>query len=298
MWLFYALLTPLFWSVVHVMDSHCVDEVFEKPWMGMITSALTSTVVIVFLPFILPYIDTTDSVSLYYIGLAVLAGVFIQLSQFFYFQSLANSEAGIVAAYWNLTPAILPMVSYFLFRDVLSMNQYVGIGLLIMTSVGFCLIDGNIHARWNTFFMMLIASGLQVTALLIEDHVFDHVNYLTGFFFITLGLIIAGVMPLFIPHVFKVFMRNMRKLSQAMHILFGIEIINLCALATSQKAIALGNPSLVAAVETSVPAYTFVLSILLIEIVPRLGDPEALGKLGQKIIFVVVMIFGVWLIQN
>src|SRR5687768_7864430 len=117
MWLFFALLTPLFWSVVHVMDSHCVDEVFEKPWMGMITSALTSTVIILFVPFIFPYFsDSALSPPIYYILLAILAGMFIQISQFFYFQSLAFSEAGIVAAYWNLTPALLPVISFLIFK--------------------------------------------------------------------------------------------------------------------------------------------------------------------------------------
>ena len=57
MWLFYALLGPPFWALVHILDSHCVGEVFDRPWVGIVTSSLATAVIVLFLPFILPVDD-------------------------------------------------------------------------------------------------------------------------------------------------------------------------------------------------------------------------------------------------
>jgi len=40
-WLAFALVSPAFWAIVHVLDSYCVDKVFDRPWIGVITSGAT-----------------------------------------------------------------------------------------------------------------------------------------------------------------------------------------------------------------------------------------------------------------
>ena len=107
MWLVFALMAPFFFAVVHVLDSYCVSDIFEKPWVGGLTSSLATVVVILMaMPFVLPFIEWSLPPSKI-ILLALLAGGLIQASQFLYFQALSYSEAGIVAAYWNMIPAIL-----------------------------------------------------------------------------------------------------------------------------------------------------------------------------------------------
>lgn len=296
MWLFFALLTPFFWASVHVMDSHCVKEVFDKPWLGMVTSALASMVVFLILPFLIPFVNWhVPEWSI--IGIALLAGAFIQLSQVFYFQALAYSEAGIVAAYWNLTPALLPVASFFFLDQILEVPEYMGIGILIFSSVCFCLLDTNFALRWRSLFLMLGASVFQVAALLLEDRVYQEESYVIGFFLVTIGLILTGIFPLVVPSALKVFRNNLPALRPAMGILVGIEVMNLFALASSQRAIDLGVPSLVAAVETMVPAYTFLLALLLLSLMPRFGDPLASSYLLQKFGLVGVMVGGVWLLS-
>jgi len=295
MWLLFALLTPLFWSLVHIADSHCVEEIFEKPWMGVITSSLASTVVFLVIPFAAPFIHW-ELPPPYIICLGLFAGVLIQLSQAFYFNALSYTETGIVAAYWNMTPALIPFLSYLIFRDILGFPEYLGISLLIVASVLMCMLDTNFHARWNSFFLMFSASLFQAFALLIEDKVFQHASYINGFLLITLGLVLAGSAPLLFKNVRKTFSRNAHLLKPAINIFIAIEVLNLFALATSQRAIYLGNPSLVAAVETSVPAYTFLLSLILIFFSSRFGDIETLKHLPVKFGLVGLMVLGVFLV--
>lgn len=263
----------------------------------MIVGSLTSCMVLLLAPWVLPTL-IIKTPALQFICQAILAGCLVQISQFFYFKALANSEAGIVAAYWNMVPALLPIASFLLLRDVLQINEYLGISFLICGSIFFCLLDSSLDTRWQTFALMLVAAVLQVTALLLEDSVFEHMTYLEGFFLNSIGLILMGIAPLALKRARELFLRNATQLKNAMHIFFGIEFLNLCALATSQRAISLGNPSLVAAVETTVPAYTFLLSIAFLKIYPKFGDEESLHHLLIKFFLVAFMALGVFLVAQ
>ena len=89
----------------------------------------------------------------------------------------------------------------------------------------------------------------------------------------------------------------MATLRPAIPLIIGIEVANLIALFMSQRAIDLGVPSLVCAVEASIPAYTLLLAILLLAITKRFGDEEARNWLFPKLLLVAIMVFGVWLVS-
>ena len=189
------------------------------------------------------------------------------------------------------TAAVVPDFD-FMISDLILLA--VGIALLVVSSVCFCLLDTNARGRWQSFFLMLAASLIQVAALLIEKRVFDGGAFFMGFLLITVGIIVTGAAPLLIPSVRAAFIGNMATLRPAIPMIVGIEIANLIALLMSQRAISLGDPSLVAAVESSIPAYTFVLAVLLLAMTKRFGDDEARHWLPFKLALVVVMAVGVW----
>jgi drug/metabolite transporter (DMT)-like permease len=293
MWIYYALLGPPFWALVHILDSHCVGNVFDKPWMGVITSSLATAVIALVFPFILPYVEW-QLPEWHIIALAMLAGVLIQLGQGFYFKALEKTEAGIVAAYGNFTPTLLPLVSYFLLGDVLETWHYITIGVLILASICFCLIDVARHGKYDSILLMLVASTFQVLAILIEKYAFEHSTFLICFMFIIMGVVLAGVLPLLIvPNVRKAFVNNFPKLKPLAPLFLCIELANIIALYMSQRAVDLGSPSLAAAMETTVPGYTFLLTILLLSLRHRFGNVEARYQLRTKLVLVAIMTAGV-----
>lgn len=288
MWLIFALVSPMLWALVHVADSHCVHERFEKPWMGVTTSSFASLVAMVLLPFL-----EWSAWDWNLVALAILGGALIQVSQALYFQTLAYSEAGIVAAYWNMVPALLPVVSFILLSQVFSASQYAGIVVIVAASVCMCLLDCNLTTRWQSFLLMLTASVMQVMALLMLNRVYDHMPFLQGFLLMTGGIVVCGCLPLLLRPVRSVFYQNARALVAGSPLFVSIEIVNLLALACSQKALQLGDPSLVAAVESTLPAFCFILSMLFWRIAPVFGDEMAFSNLRWKFVCVTCMAIGV-----
>ncbi len=293
MWLFYALLGPPFWALVHILDSHCVGNVFDRPWMGVITSSLATAFISLIALLILPYGEWRLP-EWHIIALALLAGGFIQLGQVFYFKALEKTEAGIVAAYGNFTPTLLPLASYFFMGDVLEPWHYLAIGVLVVSSICFCLIDVRRNGKWDSVFLMLFASTIQVAAILIEKYVFEHGTFLISFAFVIMGVVLSGVLPLlFVTSVRSAFCKNLPKLRPLAPLFVCIEMANLVALYMSQRAVDLGSPSLAAAMETTVPGYTFLLTIFLLTLNHRFGNEEARYKLRTKLVLVGIMTVGV-----
>jgi uncharacterized membrane protein len=291
MWIQYALFSSFLWAIVHLLDEHCVDKIFSKPWLGVITSSGISAGIFLLVP-ILNVPVAIPSGHLF--GICLLAGATIQLSQFFYFRALDCSDSGTVAAYWNLTPIFLLVISYWLFGYFITVNNYFGIILLIIASVGLCSID-KFSNRWDTLYLMSIASGLQTIVVTIEKYIFDRTDFFGAFLSITAGIIISGLATLAIKKVRSILIADLPLIRQALPIFIAIEIINLTALYTGQTAVKLGVPVLVSAIEASTPAFAFGLSLLIATGKRRL-DLETKRRLPVKWGLVAVMMGGVWLI--
>lgn len=296
MWITFSLSAAFFFALVHVLDEYCVGEVFEKPWFGVVTSSFTSIIVFQLFPFVAPFQDMALP-TWPIIFLAVCAGLLIQVSQALYFKALSYSEAGIVAAYWNFVPAILPFISFIVLGTFFSYREIFGILILITASVALCLIDTNFEARWKSFLLMLAASVMQVFAYLIEEIVFDHSAFFPAFFLITLGLVLTGLIPLFFKKIRQAIHRNSKKLFPLVKFFVLIEFFNLIALFFAQKGIDEGNATLVAALETTMPAHAFGLSLLIILFFPLVSKKRVLENLSQKLIIVAMMVFGVYIIS-
>ena len=298
MWIQYALFSSFLWAIVHILDEHCVDNIFSKPWLGVVTSSGISAGIFLVLPFLkIPVVIPHWDLLL----ICLVTGAIVQLSQFFYFRALDCSDSGTVAAYWNLTPIFLIVTSYWLFGYLITGNNYLGIVLLIVASVGLCSID-KFSNRWDTLYLMSIAAGLQTVVVLIEKYIFDRTDFFGAFLSIATGIIISGLSSLVMKEVRSTLREDLPKIQQALPVFIAIELTNLVALYTGQIAVKLGVPVLVSAIEAFTPAYAFGLSLLITTLQGRnrQGVKPDLDETSQKLPikwgFVGLMMAGVWLL--
>lgn len=296
MWLTFALLSPLCWAFVHVSDSYSLDEILEKPWMGIFTGALATLPLFIPLPFLIQSGYVQISIDTLIFGIFI--GFLLQISQCLYFKALSHSDAGTVSAYWNLVPALIPIASVFLLGHTFSLLECFGIIMLISASVVMCLLDANFDKKWITFGLMAIASLIQVTAILSEDHFYTTRSFLEGFYCVLIGIVLTGIAPLLTPAGKRRIFSNFSKIRKGLYIFFSIEVVNIFALFFSQRAIDLGRPSLVTAVESTVPAYVFILTYFFSKINHKYFDLEILSKWQLKMGLIIAMLFGVFIVSR
>jgi uncharacterized membrane protein len=291
MWIQYALFSSFLWAIVHILDEHCVDHIFSKPWLGVITSSGISAGIFLLVPFLhIPIIIPHWNVLL----VCLFTGAIIQLSQVYYFRALDSSDSGTVSAYWNLTPTFLPVISYWLFGYLITGNNYIGIALLLIASIGLCTID-KFESKWDTLYLMSIAASIQTGVVLLEKYIFDRSDFFGAFLSITVGIFITGLLSLGLRTVRVSLVKDLPKIKQALPIFIIIELINWAALYTGQSAVKMGVPSLVSAIEASIPAFAFGISLFIAMLTHKV-DIETKRKLPVKWAMVGLMMVGVWLI--
>lgn len=296
MWVFLALAAAVCFAVVFLLDEYCVDEVFHAPWIGVVTSAIASLIVFAPLPFILPLLNwNLPSLSICLI--AILAGILIQISQFLYFYALANTNAGIVATYLNINSAILPVISYFIFGSILTPQQYIGIILLIVASNTMLIADHNLNTRVSALLLTFGVSILQAVSYLVQDYIYSNTSFIIGFSLITFGLTIPGIAAIFFRPVRVAFSYEKVWLPSLIKFFLFIELINLFALAFTQKSIQVSSPSLVSAIETTIPGFTFVFSLMAITLFRIKYDKMTFSNIGKKLSALSLMIVGVYLVS-
>lgn len=295
-WLALALTSPIFWGITHVMDSYCVDEVFDHPWVGAVTSGLCTLLA---LPVLCLGLLLTASAPMEWhtVGLCVIAGIVFMAGQVVYFYALDLSESGIVAAYWNLIPLFLLVIGYLYFGERLTQAQYIGSLVLVVASIGFCLLDGNAESRWQSFGLMMVGVVCHAVYFITQKKTFEASPVYQAFLVISFSIAAAGLAPLLRARHRQTFRRNWPRIRLAFGLLFGLEVINLIAVGTSQYAVSYGSPALVSAVEATIPAYAFLISVTLHAVLRKYGEEEARHRLGRKLLLVGMMAVGVWLVS-
>jgi drug/metabolite transporter (DMT)-like permease len=295
-WLAFALASPAFWAIVHVLDAYCVDRIFDKPWMGLITSGLCTLAILpaLWMILLLQGIEPTSTIVIFQ---CLACGLLFVASQRLYFQALSITESGIVAAYWNFIPLLLPVASYFLWGEWLTWRQAAGSAVLVTGSVAFCLLDGNMQSRWSAFGMMFLGALLQVAYFLIQKDLLKSCPAFQGFVLISSFIALIATLPLVAAPIRRSLVSNWKTIRPVTGLLLAIEAANLTAIATSHYAVNHGIPSLVAAVESTIPGYTFVFSFLLYAMTGKIGEQEAREHLTWKLSLVLLLAWGVWLVS-
>jgi drug/metabolite transporter (DMT)-like permease len=295
-WLVLALISPVFWAIVHVLDSHCVDEVFDAPWVGNVTSAFT---MLAFMPVIGLGMIWADSNQISSMGVVqcCLAGIAYMASQVFYFKALKITESGIVAAYWNLLPFLLHVIGYLFLGEQLTGPMYLGSACLIIASILFCLVDGSIEYRWLSLGFMCVGACFQAVYFVLVDNLLETCSVYPVFIVSTISMIVCGLSPLLLGDCRRVFSSNWPRIWSSARFLLSIEIANMLAVSTGQYALKYGSASLVASVEATIPAYTMCLSLLLFAIFKRYGEEDASKRLVPKLALTGLMVLGVWLVS-
>lgn len=299
MWFALAITAPVLYAVVHLIDEHCIDEVFADVYVATMVSAFVSLAILLLaFPAYAPMVNFAEWSWVWLpVCAAVLSGGLVAVSHALYFTALERSEAGIVAAYWNMIPVLVLLGSAVVFREVLVLWQYMGIVLLTAAAVSFSVLDAEKAQRKQTLFIMIAACFIQAASYLVDEYVYREMAFSQGFFLTVLGLAAVSFLPLLL-RVHRVHLREeLPKLRPFLGLFFLAECVYLVALLCAERAIDIGVPSLVSALETAIPGFTFLLCLALFYMAPRYVQPQALAHLPAKFGLVGVMCLGAWLIQ-
>ncbi|MEK7172660.1 MAG: DMT family transporter [Patescibacteria group bacterium] len=304
-WLILAFLAPMFWALVNIIDVYFVGKVYRDALDGTIIAGLFHILPWLALIFFLK-INTSQLINMNQTLLIALLGGVLNISAFyFYFKTLFNrNDVALLQIIWGLTVVAVPVLSFLFWGEILPFYKYLGMGVVLLGATMLSMSKG-LRSKISRRYLgtMLGAVVFLSLSMVFQDRAYSDLaakglgnqGFLLGFLFFSLGAFLTGLFfaivnqrnpwPL-IKKYFKIFL-----------VLEGAAFLGNFA---SQGAISVApSVSFVAAVETFVPVFVLLFSLLIIFFAPSLKKiyQEQIGGIWVKIIATVVMVVGVYLIS-
>lgn len=162
-----AFLAPAFGATACIIESRLSNCTFKRQTTMIFYISLMNCV---FLPLVfvfgLPSVPTWQSL-LCYAGLALIDVLYL----YPFYTALKVIDSSIVAALFSLGQITIPLLSFLFLGEVLSLTQYIGFMVIIMSSVALSIKGTRIPKLSRAFYYMVFASLLRAVYAILEKYV-------------------------------------------------------------------------------------------------------------------------------
>lgn len=306
-WLLIALIAPVLWAFVSVIDNFFVESVYKDELDGIVISALFQLAPWLLVPLGILQFSFFESTSVWAIG----SGFFFLASLFQYFRSLfLVNDSALMQILWSLSVPLVPFFAFFFVNETLSLSHYLGIavafvGVLIFNfdiepGAGKRLRRVAIPMAWAVVCMAL-SMVFGKKAFIVSSNI--ETNFLL---FCLGGVFILLLVPLFDRMTLVKRFTQTRDLMRGHFIVFSLaEGLSVMATFSSQWAIKLAPAiSFVALIESLTPVFVVLVSIGVILSIRFFGNHtlekiyrEQIVHMRVKILATVIIATGVFLIS-
>ena len=287
-WLLIAMVAPFLWALVSVLDLYLILNAYQDERDGTLISGafqlfpwlLVALGVLQFSP---PQTEATL--------LALAGGGMFLASFFFYFRALfRHADSALIHVLWNLAVLVVPLLAWIWSDERLLPLHYLGIGLAFFGSSLFAARAGLLRQGFLKVAGTMVWAVLLLSASMVlqkEAYRIAHNQFLDVYLIFSLGVVIAasalGALDL------RSTLARVRCFAgfdnRFIALLVFSEAVSLAGTVFSQRAIQLSpSPSFIAAIESSVPVFIMLISLMMAALFSSLGREKASAMFRNQII--------------
>lgn len=257
-WILMAFLTPIAWALVNLLDVYFSKEVYSSPYDGATISSIFQSLFLI--------LPICGLVEFSYNGLpplivGVLSGILFQLACLYYFKSLfLHSDVIWVQIIWNLNMAVVPILSFFILKQSLSLQTIGGI-IAIFAGSSLLVFDHKISIGLTKNVSLFMLSSMLLFSLskVCEAAIFTEFNtpFTTGYTYFSFGSFLVATWNLIFQKTkLDLLFKFWGRFSFA-------ESLSIIATISSERAIFLkGSSSLVVLIEGYTPLFTLLFTYI------------------------------------
>jgi drug/metabolite transporter (DMT)-like permease len=295
-WFYLALLAPLLYAVVNLIDDNLLRFVYRGPYLAAAVSGLFGALPLLSLPFIhWTPITTTLAVTM------AAAGFLNALYYFFYFRALELESPSVVVAMFSLVPATLPILAYYFLDERLTQVQLIGFAIILLASFGLALSEVRKFKFSAALVPVLIVVALVDVISLLTKYVYDRAEFYPAFMFFSLGLGLGGLyfpLVMFYDRTKHDFSTLKSKIKKVIPLLILVELLGVAAEFTINLARSRGPVSLVSVLEGIQPVYVLLIALLFYPFAPKYFREAAEGGLAKKFALMACIATGLFLVST
>lgn len=319
-WLLISFLAPMFWSIVNIIDIYFVGGVYQDELDGAIIIGLFQIIpcVLIFYLFGINFNDFLINTNSLKIDLAtwlnLLGGLAFGLSFYFYFKALFSQvDVALLQIIWSLTVVIVPIISFFAFKEQLPLRSYLGM-LITLSGVALISFHKNIRLKMSGNYLKIMAAAAlllsismilqdQAYALLDIKYNFTDKAFAVGFIGFAFGAFLCSLLL-----ALGTKRRPIALVKKYWKWFLLLEGVTFLGNLSSQRAISIApSVSYVATIETFVPVFILIFSVLVLIFFKTFFNnnkekisliyKEQLTGAHYKILATIIMAVGVYLIS-
>ncbi|MBQ9731875.1 MAG: EamA family transporter [Alphaproteobacteria bacterium] len=291
-----SFLAPIFYGAGMIIESQLSIKTFKHPTTMIFYISLMNAV---FLPLIL-FLGTPSVPDVWEFGFYMILAAIDIVYLYPFYMSLKVMDTSIVEALYSLGAIIIPVLTWLLLDEHLEMEQYIGFGIIVMSSVALSIKGRVIPKLSKAFYFVLFSSFLRALYLVLEKYILEKdINWINVTIYPNL---ISGFLPLaflFVKKWRKDIFRNFPPYLTKFK-LFAINEF-LCFLGLICTVYALSGISAVvnSAIAAMQPIFMLMISYCLLK---RFGIPInekiSLQIMEKKLFCFVLIVLGVILVVN
>ncbi|HSW85505.1 MAG TPA: EamA family transporter [Candidatus Saccharimonadales bacterium] len=292
-WFYLALLAPLLYAIVNLIDDNLLNFVYKSPYLATVSAGFYGA-----LPLLSRFFLPSHKLPTNLAFLAVFGGVLTLTYIFFYFKSLQVETPSVVVALFGLAPATIPILAHFFVHEHLTALEILGFLIVLSASLGLAV--DNIHefkfskALWP----MIIAVIFMDAATLMTKYDYQRADFYSVYLYFSAGMAIGGIFFWLIKmkENKRGLISILPKIKKLLPILIAAEIIAVTAELTLNLAISRGPVSLVKVIEGIQPMYVLLIALILYPFRPKFFREAESGHIIRKFILMAIIIAGLTII--
>ncbi len=292
-WFTLALIAPLIWACVNLLDDHLLRNVYRSAMFGTAISGIFGVLPAVCI-YCFAHPQTLESK---FIVCAIIAGFLTAVFHYFYFKTLENEDPSVAIALNNLAPAIVPFLAFFILHEKLDLLQYIGLAIIVFGSFALSAIDIKRLRFTSAILYAIYAAAAYALISIFAKYAYQGGSFASVFIWISIGYGIGGLAALALlkdkSQIRGIFNKSQKRL---MAILAGVELLDITGELVQGAAISGGPVTVVRGLEGIQPLYVLLIGIVLSRFLPRHFRERHDSRFNKKIICIIFMLAGLFMI--
>jgi len=292
-WYIFALLAPAFWALNNVFIKFLITNKF-KSYLPLIFTVISVDAVFAVAVLLLGTITYSFPYSL----LALSVGLMPLTAFMLYSKALIKEEVSRIVTLFQLIPVFVVFLSVIFLNEILGMNRYLGIGLIVIASI---LISYKKTGKksFSSALKFMVPFGMIIAAYTIVDKtLLGYLDYWSVFFWNLLGTFCGSLSLLVLPKPRTEIVKTISAVGKkAVFTTFVGEGLYVIGTIFSLIALSLIDASLASSLFGLQPFFVFFYTIVLSVFLPKIIK-EKINKetLLLKASAIALMFTGTWLI--
>ena len=292
MYVLIAFLTPFLHALSCILDAHFSNNIFKKIPSLVFYATISNIIIIPFLFFFgTPIIPPLEILAILFI--ISLIEVCYQIP---YYHALRNIDTSIVVALFALGEVTLPFLAYFIVGEKLSFLQYLGFGIILLSTF---LLNFDIKKfKLNiAFILMLLVSVLLSLSAVLSKYSLQSIDFVTVVFWTSLFATSISLFLLLLPQYKKDIISAFPQYKKKIKLFLSNEILNQAGSLAATIALAYLPVLVVETIGSSQSIFTLLLGFMLYKIFGnRFKENLTRHDVVKKLISFTFIIIGIYMV--